>query len=80
MKTVFQKLNFGILSMRARVRVIITGKLIWCRFFGNKISKSERNFQKYLYPEISHYTDTRLSESLLWLVRYHLSTYVGYVS
>ena len=28
MKTIFQKLNFGILSMHARVRVIITGKLL----------------------------------------------------
>ena len=35
--------------MRARARVIITGKLLWCWFFGNKISKSEQgfgNFQK----------------------------------
>ena len=39
MKTVFQKLNFRILSMRARVRVIITGKLLRRRF-------SEIKFQK----------------------------------
>ena len=32
---------FGILSMRARVRVIITGKLLWHHFFGNKILESE---------------------------------------
>ena len=37
MKTVFQKLNFGILSMRVPgFRVIITGKLLWRKFFGNQ--------------------------------------------
>ena len=41
MKTIFWKLNFGILSMRARVRVIITGKLLWSQFFRNKILESE---------------------------------------
>ena len=48
------KLNFGIMSMWARVRVIVTGKLLWCRFFGYKISESEQdfgNFQKYLSPK-----------------------------
>ena len=39
MKTIFRELNFGILSMRARVRVIITGKLLWRQFFGNKFQK-----------------------------------------
>ena len=45
--------------MCARVRVIVTGKLLWRRFFGNKISESEQdfgNFQKYLSPKISRYT------------------------
>ena len=32
MKTIFWKLNFGILPMRARVRAIITGKLLWHGF------------------------------------------------
>ena len=45
--------------MCARVRVIITGKLLWCWFFGNKISESEQdlgNFRKYLSLKISRYT------------------------
>ena len=57
------KLNFGILSIRVRVRVIITGKLLWRGFFRNKISESERdfgNFQKYLSPKISRYTVIRM--------------------
>ena len=40
-------------------RVIITGKLLLCQFFGNKISESEQgsgNFQKYLSSKIFHYT------------------------
>ena len=58
MKTIFQKLNFGILSMHARVKVIITGKLLWRWFFGNKILESQQdlgNFRKYLSPKISRY-------------------------
>ena len=56
MKTIFRKLNFGILSMRARVRVIITGKLLWRQFFRNKILESEQNFRNYLSLKISRYT------------------------
>ena len=47
------------MSMCGRVRVIVTGKLLWRRFFGNKILESERdfgNFQKYLSPKISRNT------------------------
>ena len=50
MKTIFWKLNFGILSMCARVKVIIIGKLLWRWFFGNKILESQQdfgNFQKF---------------------------------
>ena len=58
-KTIFGKLNFGILSMHARVRVIITGKIPWSWLLENINLESERdfeNFRKYLSPKISHYT------------------------
>ena len=41
------KLNFGILSMHARVRVIITGKPLWHWFF-EKNPESERKYNIYL--------------------------------
>ena len=47
MKTLFRQLNFGIMSMCARVRVIVTGKLLWRQFFGNKILESERDFGNF---------------------------------
>ena len=52
MKTVFQKLNFRILSLFFKYfHIISTDKLLWHQFFGNKISESEQdfgNFQKYI--------------------------------
>ena len=59
MKSVFQKLNFGILSIFKYFHIIKAGKLLWCQFFGNKILESEQdfgNFRKYLSPKIFHYT------------------------
>ena len=67
MKTVFQKLNFGILSIFFKYfHIIITGKLLWRWFYGNKISESERdfgNFKKYLSLKISCYTVNQFSFS-----------------
>ena len=53
MKTIFGKLNFGILSMRARVRVIITGKIPWSWFLENINLESERfrKFPKIFIPK-----------------------------
>ena len=55
--------------MWARVRVIVTGKLLWCRFFGNKISESEQdfgNFQKYLSPKFSAIRYYIIQTGILW--------------
>ena len=57
MKPVFRKFNFRILSMCARVRVIITGKLL-CRQFlfrkVNKISEISENIYLRKFPAIRY--------------------------
>ena len=57
------------MSMWARVRVIVTGKLLWCRFFGYKISESEQdfgNFQKYLSPKFPAIRYYIIRTGILW--------------
>ena len=47
MKTIFGKLNFGILSMCARIRVIITSKIPWSWFLENINLESERDLENF---------------------------------
>ena len=68
MKTIFRILNFRILSMRARVRAIITGKLLWHGFFGNKILEGQRDFKNiYLqkFPTIRYHSTIKFSNYLI---------------
>ena len=46
-KTIFGKLNFGILSICARIRIIITGKIPWSWFLENINLESERDFGNF---------------------------------
>ena len=44
--------------MRARVKVIITGKLLWRWFFGNKISEISENIYLRKFPAIRYVAST----------------------